>query len=80
MFEPRDMWTKLKEKGETIFSGGGGWKPSSLEHNLHGIKEKEKSSSTGLPMVASSQRKEVDRPWLMCSEASLSMLVDCFSA
>ncbi|QCD89388.1 hypothetical protein DEO72_LG4g332 [Vigna unguiculata] len=79
MFEPRDMWTKLKEKGETIFSGAGR-NPSSREPGFHGIQEKEKSSSTGLPMVSSRQRMQVHTPWLTCSEASLSMLVDCFSA
>jgi len=73
MSEARDMWTKLKEKGETIFSRAG-WSPSSR------IQEKEKTSSTGLPVVASTQHMQVHTPRFVCSEASLSMLVDCFSA
>ncbi|KAL9324821.1 hypothetical protein ACSQ67_005466 [Phaseolus vulgaris] len=73
MFEPRDMWSKLKEKGETILSGAS-------RNPSKGILEKEKSSSTGLPVVASSQHMQVQTPRFMCSEASLSMLVDCISA
>ncbi|KAK7348972.1 hypothetical protein VNO80_23773 [Phaseolus coccineus] len=78
MFEPRDMWTKLKEKGETIFSRAS--RNPSSEPSFQGIREKEKSSSTGLPMVSSSQHMQVQTLRLMCTEASLSMLVDCFSA
>ncbi|TKY69157.1 hypothetical protein E2542_SST05425 [Spatholobus suberectus] len=77
MFEPRDMWTKLKEKGETIFSRAG-WSPFHREPR-QGIQEKEKSS-TGLPVVAG-QHVQVHTPTrLVCSEASVSMLVECFSA
>ncbi|KAG4906221.1 hypothetical protein AAZX31_20G007800 [Glycine max] len=75
MFEPRDMWTKLKEKGETIFSNAG-WihrEPS------QGIQGKEKSSP-GLAVVAGQQHVQVHTPRMMYSEASVSMLVECFSA
>ncbi|CAJ1932825.1 unnamed protein product [Sphenostylis stenocarpa] len=78
MFEPRDMWTKLKEKSDTILSRAG-WNPSIREPSFQGIHEKEKSSSTGLPVVAS-QNVQVHTPRLMYSEASLFMLVECLSA
>ncbi|KAG5022901.1 hypothetical protein AAZX31_07G152300 [Glycine max] len=77
MFEPSNMWTKLKEKSETIFSSAG-WNPSHLEPS-QGIQEKEKSS-TGLAVVAGQQHMQVHTPRLMYSEASVSMLVECFSA
>ncbi|KAL2347863.1 hypothetical protein Fmac_001863 [Flemingia macrophylla] len=72
MFEPRDMWTKLKEKGETIFSRAG-WstfrqEPSQGNH----IEEKEKRL-TGLSV----QHVQAHTPRFMCSEASVSMLVQC---
>ncbi|KAK7407743.1 hypothetical protein VNO78_09789 [Psophocarpus tetragonolobus] len=71
MFEPRDMWSKLKEKGEKILSGAG-W--TQREPTSHGIQEKEKSST------GQHEHVQVHTPRFIFSEASLSMLVEWFSA
>ncbi|GMY05907.1 hypothetical protein FCV25MIE_01146 [Fagus crenata] len=74
-----DMWTsemaKLREKGQTIFSNG--TSPTNAESNQR-VQPKE-GSSTGL-VTAFSRFMPINSPVVLCSEASLSMLVDCFSA
>ena len=73
------MWTsemaKLREKGQTIFSNG--TSPTNAESNQR-VQPKE-GSSTGL-VTAFSRFMPINSPVVLCSEASLSMLVDCFSA
>ncbi|KAK7308552.1 hypothetical protein VNO77_42166 [Canavalia gladiata] len=73
MSELRDMWTKLKEKGNIIFSRSGS-NPIHHESSHQGIQQKEKSSTVV------GQHSQVLMPRLMYSEASVSMLVECFNA
>ncbi|PON56974.1 hypothetical protein PanWU01x14_177040 [Parasponia andersonii] len=77
-----DMWTtemaKLKEKGQTLFSKGSG--PSNAG-SFDVVKEKEGSSvsaSNGLSS-AFSRVMGANSALALCSEASISMIVECSS-
>ncbi|KAK9291933.1 hypothetical protein L1049_019885 [Liquidambar formosana] len=75
-----DMWTsevaRLREKGRTIFSSGSS--PSTLESSQQQVVRAEKESLTrsfpGLTRLTG-----VNSPVLLYSEASVNMLVECFS-
>ncbi|ESW03894.1 hypothetical protein PHAVU_011G050200 [Phaseolus vulgaris] len=71
-----DIWTrelsKLKEKDETIHSA------ASIQHeSAQSFQEKDLISS-GLAELAA-KHMQVNKPRLLFSEASLSMLLQCFS-
>ncbi|KAI5592082.1 hypothetical protein POPTR_004G148100v4 [Populus trichocarpa] len=73
-----DIWTselsKLREKGQTIWSSG------SSPTNVESSKGEEGSLRLVKPLPALIRGMRVKSPALTYSEASLSMLINCFSA
>ncbi|KAL3722481.1 hypothetical protein ACJRO7_034799 [Eucalyptus globulus] len=67
-----DKWTrKLREKGQAIFSAGSA--------NSAGEAGQAETGSSGWLSPVFSRAKQVGSPSLLCSEASVGMLVECFS-
>ncbi|KAF8013595.1 hypothetical protein BT93_I1448 [Corymbia citriodora subsp. variegata] len=67
-----DKWTrKLREKGQAIFSAGSA--------NSAGEAGQAETGSPGWLSPAFSRVKQGRSPAVLCSEASVGMLVECFS-
>ena len=75
-----DIWTtemaKLKEKGQPLFSKGSG--PSNAG-SFDGVKKREGSSASKGLSLAFSRVMGANSALALCSEASVSMIVECSS-
>ncbi|KAK8563169.1 hypothetical protein V6N12_011224 [Hibiscus sabdariffa] len=76
-----DIWTdelaKLRVKGQTLFSGGAGTGPVAAESGHAAQSQKKSSIELARAFVCSFM--PVKSPAVLCSEGSVSMLVECFS-
>ncbi|KAL9391527.1 hypothetical protein Peur_015447 [Populus x canadensis] len=76
-----DIWTrelsKLREKGQTVWSSGSS--PINVESSKV-VPGEERSLRLVKPLPALIRGMRVKSPALTYSEASLSMLINCFSA
>ncbi|XVE94111.1 hypothetical protein REPUB_Repub01dG0253100 [Reevesia pubescens] len=74
-----DIWTnelaKLREKGQTLFSSGS----SLIAAESSQVVQSQENSSTELARAFVSRVMRLNSPVVLCSEGSVSMLVQCFS-
>ncbi|KAL4278470.1 hypothetical protein GQ457_03G000870 [Hibiscus cannabinus] len=74
-----DIWTdelaKLRVKGQTLFSGGS--RPVAAESGQ--VAQSQNKSSIELARAFVCRFMPVKSPAVLCSEGSVSMLVECFS-
>ncbi|XWS62477.1 hypothetical protein CRYUN_Cryun06bG0014600 [Craigia yunnanensis] len=74
-----DIWTnelaKLREKGLTLFSSGSS--PITAESSQVFLSQEKSSTEVARAFVSRVMR--VNSPVVLCSEGSVSMLVQCFS-